>query len=295
MKKLYQIFVDSTADLSQEMADELNLSVIPLVYVLDGKEYTNYLDHREMPPEEFYRALKSGKTASTTQVSAFRYKEAWEPVLKNGQDILYICLSSGLSKSYDQSKIAVNELAKKYPNNKVVSLDSKAASLGIGLLAIEAAKCRDKDITLDETLKIMEDLIPNLHHWIIVDDLGHLRRGGRVSGAAAFVGSMLNVKPILTLLGDGSITPVAKARGRRKAVEFVLKKMEEHCFNPINQTIAMAHSASLFYAMELKEAITKKYPDVEFLFNGLGPVIGAHTGSDTIACAFIAGPRHTTS
>ena len=291
MNANYQIFVDSTVDLPEEKAQNLGLAVIPFIFTLDGKDYHNYLDYRDLPVKTFYQELRNGKVGSTTQITALRYKEAWEPYVKEGKDILYLCLSAALSKSYEQSLIAVDELKSLYPDRKIISIDTKSASLGIGILVSHAAKARDEGAGIDENAKLVEGMIQNLHHWIMADDLHHLRRGGRVSGAAAFVGTMLNVKPILTILTDGRVTPVIKVRGRHKAIEAIIKKMKEYNFDPAGQIVAVAHSDVPEFANRLKDAITNAFGKLEFLTNEIGPLIGCHTGPGTLAAAFIADPR----
>jgi len=169
----FKIVVDSTTDLPHELAEKWGLTVIPYIYTLDGKEYHNYLDYRELSVKGFYDALREGKMASTTQVTTFRYMETWKPILEGGEDILYMCLSSALSKSYDQSVLAAREANEEFPDRKIVTIDSKAASLGQGALAFYAAKARDEGKSLEETAAYIEGLIPKLQHWIMADDLHH--------------------------------------------------------------------------------------------------------------------------
>jgi DegV family protein with EDD domain len=287
----YVIITDSTTDLPQNKAAEWGVEIIPYIFNLDGKEYHNYLDWREISVKDFYDTLRAGKLGSTTQVSQFRYMEIWEPFLKEGKDILYMCLSSALSKSYDQSVLAARELNEKYPDRKVITIDTKSASLGMGLLAYYAAKARDEGKTLDELAAYVEQVIPVMHHWVMADDLHHLRRGGRVSGAAAFVGSMLSVKPMIHMTKDGKLTPMTKARGRNKALEFMLEQITVHKMDPPNQPVFISHSDAPDLAEQLKNMIIAKHGNREFVINEIGPVIGAHTGPGTIALFFVGNER----
>jgi len=288
----YVIVIDSTTDLSPQMADEWGLTVIPYIFTLDGKDYHNYLDYRELSSKDFYDTLRAGKLASTTQVTPFRYMEAWEPILKEGKDILYMCLSSGLSKSYDQSVMASQQAMEEYPDRKVITIDTKSASLGQGLLAYYAAKARNEGKCLEENAAYINGLIPSLHHWVIPDDLHHLKRGGRVSGASAFVGTMLSIKPVLTMIEDGRIVPAGKVRGWSKAIEHILERMEEHKFtNDSSQTVFIAHSDAPDRAKQLEEAIAAKFSVNNFMYLQIGPVIGTHTGPGTTAVAFIGNER----
>lgn len=290
MEKKYAIVVDSTTDLSPELAEEWGLTVIPYIFTLDGKDYYNHLDYSELSFKDFYDTLRDGKLATTTQVTSHRYVEAWEPLLKEGKDILYMCLSSELSKSYEQSLMAATAAMELYPDRKVITIDTKSASLGQGLLAYYAAKARDEGKTLEENAEYINDLIPRLHHWFVPDDLHHLRRGGRLSGASAFLGSMLSIKPVLTIIDTGKIVAAGKARGWSKAFDHILGRMDEHKFTP-NQTVVIAHGDSPERAKQLENAIAAKYGAKDFITLQIGPVIGAHSGPGTVALVFIGNER----
>jgi DegV family protein with EDD domain len=287
----YQIVVDSTTDLPATMADEMGLVVIPYIVSMDGKEYYNYLDGREISAKDFYNALRAGKQATTTQVTAFRYAEAWEPFLSEGMDVLYMCLSSGLSKSYDQSLIAVAEMKEKYPDRKVISIDTRSASAGQGALAIYAARARDEGKSLEENAAYLEGIIPRVQHWIMADDLHHLKRGGRVSGAAAMIGTMLSVKPLLNIFANGSLAPVAKAKGRKKAMAHIVEQMAAQKVDATNQPLCIAHGDDIELAQMLQSLIVEKFGECEFIINDFGPVIGAHTGPSSLAAVFVGAER----
>lgn len=282
----YEIVVDSTSDLPPGLAGELGLRIIPYIFTLDGKEYCNHLDYRDISVKDFYNALRAGKTAQTTQVTPARYAEEWEPHLKAGKDVLYICLSSQLSKSYEMSLLARDEMKEKYPERKVVSIDSRAASLGQGLLAMYAAKARQGGTGIDGSAALLDGLIGKLQHWVMADDLHHLRRGGRVSGASAFVGTMLKIKPILTMLDDGRLVPLHKVRGRARAAEYFLEKIEETKIDAERGTVFISHSDAMDFAEEVREKIAARFGARDFVINEIGPVIGAHTGPGTIAVIF---------
>ncbi|MCL2839744.1 MAG: DegV family protein [Defluviitaleaceae bacterium] len=289
MNANYVIVVDSTTDLPPAKAEALGIEVIPYIFTMDGKEYYNHLDYRDLSVKDFYNALRAGKTASTTQVTIHRYMESWEPFLKEGKDVLYMCLSSALSKSYDQSVLAAREAAEAYPDRKVITIDTKSASLGQGLLAQYASKARAEGKSLEENAAYMNEIIPRVQHWVMADDLHHLRRGGRVSGASAFIGTMLSVKPILTILSDGKLAPIHKVRGRNKALAYFLDNMTEIGLNPKDQPIFIAHSDVPEFAEQLKTMVAEKFGIKDFVINEIGPVIGAHTGPGTIALVYIGG------
>jgi len=287
----YTIVVDSTTDLTPELAEKWGLTVIPYLFTLDGKDYYNHLDYRELSSKDFYDTLRDGKLASTTLVTIPRYMEVWEPILKEGKDILYMCLSSNLSKSYEQSVMAAREAMEAYPDRKVIAIDSKSASLGQGLLAYYAAKARDEGKGLGENAAYIEEIITKLHHWVVPDDLHHMRRGGRVSATKAFVGTMLNVKPVLTVNHEGRIIPVGKARGWSKAIVDLVGRMDEYKMSPKDQTVIIAHSDAPDKAQQLADAMKEKYNGIEIITIGIGPVIGTHTGPGTVAVAFLGNER----
>ena len=284
----YAIVVDSTTDLPHELAEKLGVHVIPYIFTLDGKEYYNHLDYRDISVKEFYSTLRAGKSGSTTQVTPARYVEEWEPFLKEGKDVLYMCLSSMLSKSYEMSLLAIKELSETYPDRKIISIDTKAASLGQGALAFYASRAKEEGKTIDENAEYLNKLIPRLQHWVMADDLHHLRRGGRVSGASAFVGTMLSIKPVLSMLDDGKLVPLHKVRGRGKALEYFLEKMGEFKIDKEHDTVFIAHSGVLEFANELREKVSEKFGIKNFVMNEIGPVIGAHTGPGTIALIFVS-------
>ncbi|MCL2527744.1 MAG: DegV family protein [Defluviitaleaceae bacterium] len=284
MSNKYIVVSDSCGDLPPNLAE--GIEIIPYIYTLDGKDYYSYPDYREQPVKDFYNLLRAGKMASTTQVTPQRYVEVWEPMLQEGNDILYICLSSMLSKSYEMSQMAAMELKEKYPDRNIITIDSKSACMGIGLLAVRAAKTRDDGKSLDENAAYIKELVNRTHHWVMADDLHHLRRGGRVSGAAAFVGSMLSVKPILSMKEEGKLEPLHKARGRDKAFAYIMAKLEELKYNPAEGPIYIAHSDVPEYASQMQDMIKAKYGYKDFVLNHIGPVIGAHTGPGTIALIF---------
>jgi len=281
----YEIFADSTTDLPDALANELGLHVIPYIYTLDGKDYHNYLDYRELSVKEFYGALRSGKQATTTQVTSHRYLEAWKPFLEDGKDIFYMCLSSLLSKSYDQSILAAREAEETYPGRRVITIDSKSASLGQGLLAVKAARLRNEGKSIDELTKCIEDIIPRLQIWLMADDLNHLKRGGRISGAKAVIGTMLNVKPILTFYDTGRLAPVGKARGHKKALALFIELMDKYDFVK-GEPVFISHSDVPELAAQFREMVEEKGVE-EIIVNDFGPVIGAHTGPGTIAIMFV--------
>jgi len=287
----FQIIVDSTTDLPVGTAKKSELEVIPYIVTLDGKDYYNYLDGRELTSKQFYDALRNGKTSTTSQVTAHRYCEIFEPYLKEGKDILYMCLSSAMSKSYEQSVLAAQQLREEFPERKIITIDSKSASLGQGALAVYAANAKKQGRNIEEVEELLNRLIPRLQHLVVCDDLHHLKRGGRLSSTAAAIGSLLNVKPVLSILSDGSLAPKNKARGQKAAFKFIIDEMLKQKVKVNEQTICIAHSDSHEAAKNLQDMIIAKFGNCNFVVSEIGPVIGTHTGPGTIACIFLGAKR----
>ena len=211
----YVIVTDSSCDLPDKLAKELEVVVLPLSFHMDGKDYRNYLDEREMPIGEFYSHIRAGELCITSAVNVNAYKSAMEPLLEQGKDILDIAFSSGLSATYSSAKIACEELAEKYPDRKVFAVDTLAASLGQGLLVSLAVEQKRAGKNIEELRDWVEQNKLHICHWFTVDDLNHLKRGGRISGATALLGTMLSIKPVMHVDDEGHLVPMGKVRGRR--------------------------------------------------------------------------------
>ncbi len=286
----YIIISDSTTDLTDQMAKDLEVSILPLSFTIDGKTYKNYLDGREMSNAGFYTKLKQGKMSTTSQLNSEDFKEVFEPILESGKDILYIGFSSGLSGTYQSSNIAKSELEEKYPNSKIYCVDSRCASMGEGLLVHLAVEQKRKGLNIDELQSWLTTNIPKLCHWFTVDDLHHLKRGGRVSAAAALVGTMLGIKPVLHVDDEGHLIPVSKIRGRRASLDALVAQMEKTAIDPKSQTVFISHGDSLEDAKYVGSLIKNKLGS-KVVINEIGPVIGAHSGPGTIALFFLGEKR----
>lgn len=286
----FVLFTDSSCDLPAKMAEELELTVLPLSFTMGGKEYRNTLDGSEMPVKEFYRRLRAGEPSTTAAVNVGAYLSAMEPVLKAGKDVLDLAFSSGLSNTCDAAQMACRELAEKYPERRVCAVDTLAASMGQGLLVYHAARLRKQGKSFDEVRGWVEQNKLKLCHWFTVDDLGHLRRGGRISAATALLGGMLNIKPVLHVDDAGHLVSVGKVRGRRSSLDALVNHMEQLAENPSEQVIFISHGDSRedaeYVAAEAKRRLGVK----EAVINYCGPVIGAHSGPGTMALFFLG--RH---
>lgn len=287
----FLILTESTCDLSPQLIKELNVVVIPMVFTIDDKNYLNTPDEAEMTHKQFYDLLRKEKSSQTSQVNVAQFIEVMEPVLQSGQDILYVAFSSGLSGTYNSSLLALEELRGKYPQRKIIAVDTLAASMGEGLMVYYAATLRSEGKSIDETADWLEKNKLNLCHWFTVDDLNHLKRGGRVSGAAALVGTMLGIKPVLHVDDEGHLIAMEKVRGRKQSLDALVQHLADTAINPSSQTVFISHGDSEddcnYVAAEIKRKLSVKRVCTSFI----GPVIGSHSGPGTIALFFIGTKR----
>ena len=213
--KDFVIITDSTSDLPVNIINELGILVIPMLFTIGETNYMHYPDERELESHEFYERLRLGKKSTTTLINIKTYIEYFEPIIKAGRDILYISFSSGLSGSYNSSLLATKELMEKYPKSKMICVDSKAASLGEGLLVYSAAMKKEEGFELEELNDWIINNRSHLCHWFTVSDLNHLKRGGRMTSMTAAIGTALDIKPILHVDDEGHLIPVDRLRGRK--------------------------------------------------------------------------------
>ena len=289
--KNYVIVTESTSDLTQDLVNELGITIIPMVFGFENESYLNYPDNSEMDIHKFYERVKDGERSTTALINSKTFEEYFEPILRSGDDILYIGFSSGLSGTYNSSLIAAEELKQKYPDSKIICIDTLAASMGEGLLVYYAAKLKQQGQNIEQVSQWLMDNKLKLNHWFTVDDLNHLRRGGRISAMTATIGSALNVKPILHVDNEGYLIPVHNVRGRKKSINALLEHMEELSVNLQEQTIFISHANCLEDAENLANLVKKKLKVKEIKLNFIGPVIGSHTGQGALALFFIGRER----
>lgn len=281
----YVLITDSTCDLTYDIAKKTNLEVMPMVFLMEDKVYNHYLDCREMSLDIFYNNIRRGIESKTTQISYNSYLEYFEKFLKDGKDILYVCFTSGLSGTFNTSRIAARDLKENYPDRKITILDSKCASIGQGLLMYYVAnKFKNDKPDMDELAEYTESLKMNVCHWFVVDDIEHLKRGGRISAVTATFAKALQIKPMLSLDDDGKLVNVGKVRGANNVYEALVKKMQRDGFDYGKQTVFIGHADNIEGAKELKKKIKGLVKDVEIL--EIGPVIGTHVGTGMLALTF---------
>ena len=287
----YVIMTDSSCDLPASLAEKMELTVLPLYVEVDGQKYVNYLDEREIAFSEIYAKLRTKCPAKTSAVNMQDFLEPMESLLRAGKDILYIGFSSGLSSTYSAGAMAAKELEDRYPDRKIYTVDSLCASMGQGLLVYLAWQEKQKGRTIEEVRDYTENTKLHLCHWFTIDDLMFLKRGGRISGATALVGSMLSIKPVMHVDNDGHLIKVSTARGRKASIKALADEAEKRGINLKEQTIFISHGDCVEEANYLGDIMRSRFGVKDVVVNYVGPVIGAHSGPGTIALFFLGTER----
>ena len=286
----YVIFTDSACDIKPELLAEWGVPYRSLTFRFDGeeKEYSN----DDMSVREFYDKMRAGSVAKTAAVTPEAFATMFEEeALKQDKDVLYIGFSSGLSTTYNSGRIAALELQEKYPEAKIIAVDTLAASAGEGLMLYLTVQEKKKGATIEEAATFMRDLIGRMGIWFTVDDLVYLKRGGRVSPTAAFVGNLLGIEPVLYMDNEGHLIPVTKVRGRRTSIVAMADKYTEKAVDKENGTVFISHGDCLADAQLLADMLKERHGVEVKVLTDVGPVIGAHSGPGTIALFFVADAR----
>ncbi|MDY5612506.1 DegV family protein [Dysosmobacter sp.] len=287
----FVIMTDSCCDMTAQMAEELELKVLPLSLLMGEDTYRNWLDGREIGFHNFYERIRAGATATTSAVSVGDFEEAMRPILAEGKDILYLAFSSGLSTTYQSAVIAADGLREEFPDAKIYVVDSLCASLGQGLFVYLCAQQKRAGKTIDEVRDYAEATKLKVCHWFTVDDLNHLKRGGRISAATALFGTMLTIKPVLHVDNEGHLISVSKARGRKASLLALVDRMEQTAIDPKNQTIFISHGDCEADAQFVADEVRRRFGTEDIHINYVGPVIGNHSGPGTLALFFLGTER----
>lgn len=287
----FVLMTDSSADLSQEMVQELGVTVLPLSFTIQGKVYRNYPDNREMDLPLFYDMLRAGELATTSAVNVAEYTQAVEPILQEKKDVLILAFSSGLSSTYQASVLAAEELREKYPDRKIYTVDTLCASLGQGLLVYLAVQEQRKGRSIEEVRDWAESTKLHLCHQFTVDDLHFLKRGGRISATTAVVGSMLQIKPVLHVDNEGHLINIGKARGRQASLKALVDKMEKTVTEEGKKTVFISHGDCRKDAVAVADMVRERFGTQDIRINYVGPVIGAHSGPGTLALFYLGTER----
>lgn len=285
----YVLSCCSTADLTKEHFEKRGISYICFHYELDGKEYADDLG-QSMAFDKFYQAMADGASTKTSQVNAEEFEQYFEGFLKQGKDILHLCLSSGISGVINSAMIAKEELSERYPERKILIVDSLAASSGYGLIMDALADLRDQGKTLEEAYDWAMEHRLNLHHWFFSTDLTFFIRGGRISKTAGLIGGMLNICPLLNVDNNGKLIPRYKIRTKKKVIRAIVDRMEECADNGTDYSGKCYISQSACYedAREVAKLVEERFPKLNghVEINDIGTTIGSHTGPGTVALFF---------
>ncbi|MBU8790338.1 DegV family protein [Oceanobacillus caeni] len=284
-----QILTDSSCDLTLEQFSELDIQIAPLTVHLDGQDYE---DGVTIQAKTVYDAMRQGKAPKTSQISPQTFKEIFTSHAKENKPLVYIAFSSQLSGTYQTAKMMEQEVKEEYPDAPIHVIDTKCASLGQGLVVLHAAKLAKQGASVDEVVNAVKYQSEHMEHIFTVDDLEYLKRGGRISKAQAFVGTLLKVKPLLHV-DDGKLVPLEKIRGSKKVLSRMLELMEERGLDLTNQTIGISHGDDLERAEQLSKMIQDKFnvSENQIVIEMVGSVIGAHSGPGTIALFFSNKPK----
>ncbi len=285
----YSILTEVTADLPLSYINENKIGLLPTNCTIDGCEYDGI--EKVMDLKEFYLMLRNAVMAKTSQNSPEVIKEHYIQYLEKGIDILHIAFSSGLSGNYQSATIAADDLKEKFPDRKIIVIDSKCASLGQGLLVDYAVNQKKEGVSLEELAQKVEDKIQKVCHYFTVDDLNHLYRGGRVSKASAVFGTLLGIKPSLHVNEEGRLIPIGKVRGRRQSLETLVSNMAKKIDLKENKYVFISHGDCLDDAKYVEKLVKEKFNLPSKIINTIGTVIGAHSGPGTVALFFMGTDR----
>ena len=280
----YVFMTDVSCDLTQKQVDEVGVAVIPMEFQIGDKCYMHYPDCRMMKLDEFYALIDEGAYPKTTQINIDGFKRYFEQYLKAGKDVLYTGIPTGLSGTFNTCMIAVEELREKYPNRKLIAIDSCCDSAGLGLLVYMAGKKYQEGASIEELEDYIESTKKNIAHWFVVDDLEHLKGGGRISSVAATFGKALQIKPLISCDETGKLANVGKIRGKSHVIDTLVKHLKRDGENLKKSTVFIGHANSPEVAKELKKAIKGICKEVQLC--EIGPIIGSHVGSGMIAVVF---------
>jgi DegV family protein with EDD domain len=287
MAEKFMLMTEDNCDLPQEFYGQNNIAVLKMCYIID--EVTYYRGDKSN--SEFYDLVRTGKLPTTAAANAEEIKAVIEPYLKNGEDVLYLAFSSGLSTTAQNGQIAAGELAEKYPGRKVICVDSMCASLGQGLFVYLANKMRQNGASIEEVAGWAKDNRLKLAHLVMADDLMHLHRGGRVSKMSAIAGGMLGIKPIIHMNDHGKLIPINKIRGKKQALTHLVDSLEKAVGSGKPDFFMVSHADCLEDAEFVAGLMTERFLIKDYLIDYIGPVIGAHTGPGTVAAFILAGYR----
>ena len=285
-----KIITDSSCDLTREYIDNNNIGLLSLVLNLNGEVIKDDLG-KTLSYKEFYEQMKEGATPTTSQVNAHEFEEEFLKDVKNGDSIICITISSALSGTFNSANIARNNILEEYPDANILLVDSLSVASGQGLLVVKACEMRDRGANTEEIVAWLEENKKKVVHSFVVDSLSHLKRGGRISGATAAIGGLLNIKPSLYIDNDGKVMQGEKIKGKKKVLRFLVNEVKEKAVNIDNETLYICHGDCLEDAEILKNMILEEVNFKNVVINYVGNVIGAHAGPGVLAVLFLGESR----
>lgn len=281
----YVLITDSASDLPSEIAENLEVEILPMKYMVNDIPCVD----KDFDMENFYNLLRGKALSLTSQTNVEEFSNYFSGYLENDKDILYVGFPLSLSGMNNSARVAARELSEKYPERKIIVIDSVSASIGQGLLVYYAALKKKNGATIDEVADFVNENKLKFCHWFTVDDLYFLKRGGRISQATAVVGSILNVKPLLSMNNEGKLYVFDKIRGKKKVLDLMSSKIGN--LNSNYKKVFVGHADCLDDAKYVAEKISAENPSLDVTITHLGPIIGTHTGPGTVALAFVGNSR----
>ena len=285
-----KIITDSACDLTRDYIKNNNIGLLSLILNLNGQAIKDDLGET-LSYKDFYNKMREGATPTTSQINAHEFEEEFIKYIKNGDSIIYISLSSSLSGTFNSANIAKNNLMNEYPNANIYLVDSLSVSVGQGLLVAKACEMRDSGIGAEEIVNWLEENKRKVIHSILIDDLNHLKRGGRISGATAAIGGLLNIKPTLFLDDEGKLIQGEKIKGKKKALRFLVNEVREKAVDTENEILYICQGDCLEEAETLRDMILEEVKFKNVIINYVGNVIGAHAGPGVLAAVFLGSNR----
>ena len=285
----FQIVTDSCCDFTQEQYDRMGVACVPLSVAWDGQVKNHFSNEGAL--KAFYEQMRNGLVATTSALNFSDWAERIEPYLKEGKDVLVLAVSSGISATYQSAMIAAEELKELYPRRTIQVVDSLSGSMGEGLLLWHACRMRDAGAGIAEAVKWLRAHAERVCHWVTVNDLNNLKRSGRLNGIGAFVGTMLDIKPVIRVTEEGKLVSDCKVRGRRASIRMLAKKFAANRSAADEELVTIAHGDCIEDAMMLEEILRSEYGVKNILKSYVGPILGAHTGPGVLGLFHIGTHR----
>lgn len=291
MEQNYIVATASTADLTREYLDAHKIPFISYTYILGDESYDD--DCREETRQNIYERMRGGELLSTSAINTYHYKEFFEELIKTGKDVIFLDMTRVLSSSCRFCDEAIEELSEEYPDRKIINVDTRCVSGGLGMLVEGVVDLYEAGKSMDEVLAWIEENKLKIAHRFTVDDLNWLKRGGRVSNASALVGTLLSIKPVLYVPDEGSLVATGKVRGRKNALNTIIESIKKEVTNPDGMTFRILQADCMEDAEYVKNALMEAFPTVkEITITGLGVVIGAHCGPGLFTIFYMADKRN---